>query len=256
MARTIYYKIVDDVHSTISDEEWEEIVRLQHWYNSEFIWTAGRLALKMYAVFPNWEKYRGDTKKLVQEISSRRSELKKRGMTENAIVEQLVDDGFVIAKRGGYSDDCLASGFTKIAGNEFNAYLVCEFLLKASMIAHKAVFSVFDEGNFIKPHRVRIRNGIVYIPSDEESHQNTEQYIQNRRVFSIVNPQKYDNFPQFRTFVTGFNDLDENQKQEVLRDWNWLGFAENYDINGDDVQGYDLNKKVVKIERLVRPDPR
>lgn len=247
MARTIYYKIVDTVNSTISDGEWEEIARLQHWYNSEFIWTAGRLALKMYAVFPNWEKYRGDTKKLAQEISSRRRELKKRGMTENAIVEQLVDDGFVIAKRGGYADDCLASGFTKVAGNEFNAYLVCEFLLKASTIARNAEFSLFDEGNFIKTHRVRIRNASVYIPSEHDM----QGYVQDQRVFSIVNPQKYDNFPQFRTFVTDFNDLDEDEKREVLKDWNWLGFADNYDINGDDLQGYDLNRKIVKIHRLL-----
>jgi len=248
MARTIHYKILDDVDSTISDEEWEEIVRLQHWYNSEFIWTAGRLALKMFAVFPNWEKYGGDTKKLVQEISLRRRELKRQGMTENAIVEQLADDGFVIAKRGGYADHCLASGFTKVAGNEFNAYLVCEFLLKASMIARDAVFSVVDEGSFIKTHRIRIRNGDVYLLAEPEFRQYAEQLIREKRVFSIVNPQKYDDFPQFRTYVIGFNDLEDEEKLKVLHDWNWLGFAENYDINGDDIQGYDLNKKVGKIE--------
>jgi hypothetical protein len=248
MARTIHYKIIDESTSIITDKEWEEISRLQHWYNSEFIWTAGRLALKMYAVFSNWDKYQGDTKKLLQTISSRRRELKRRGLTENAIIEQLVGDGYVIAKKGGYSDNCLASGFTKVAGNEFNAYLVCEFLLKASMIARNAAWTVFDEGNFIKTHRVRIRDGIVYVPTDGEEERRAEYYIREHKIFSIVNPQKYDNFPKFRTLVAGFNELDEEEKQEILRDWNWLGFSECYDINGDDIQGFDLNRKVRKVE--------
>lgn len=246
MARTIYYKILDNQRNAVSDEEWEEVSRLQHWYNSEFIWTAGRLAMKMYAVFPNWEKYNGDTKKLAQNIAREKRMLRKKGLTENAIVEYLAREGYVFAKKGGYTDNCLASGFTKVAGNEFNAYLVCEFLLKASLIARRAEFSVYDEGNFIKPHRIFIENGVVRFP--QESWKSMDE--RSTRVFSIVNPQKYDHYPKFRTSVAGFNELEEEERQEIVRDWNWLGFGENYDINGDDIQGYDLNRKVVDIRGI------
>jgi len=34
----------------------------------------------------------------------------------------------------------------------------------------------------------------------------------------------------------------------------WLGFENNYDINGDDIQGFDLNKKVARFE-IVPPGP-
>lgn len=143
MARTIHYKILDDPHNKITDQEWEDVLKLQHWYNSEFIWTAGRLAFKMYAVFSNGEGFDGDEKKMMECITQRQRELRNRGLSENEIILQLASDSLVIAKKGGYMDNCLASGFTKVAGNEFNAYLVCEFLLKASMIAKNAEVSIY-----------------------------------------------------------------------------------------------------------------
>lgn len=247
MARTIHYKIVDDVESRLTDEEWENILRLQHWYNSEFIWTAGRLAFKMYAVFPNWEEFVGDESQLLSQIARRQRELRRAGYSENQIILHLESDGLVIAKKGGYMDNCLASGFTKIAGNEFDAYLVCEFLLKASTIAPTSIISVYDEGRFIKTHRMKIQDGAVRVQADEEERHVAKELISQRRVFSIVNPQKYDDFPKFRTLVSGFNDLDATEKMEILRDWNWLGFGENFDLNGDDIQGYNLNEKVAEF---------
>ncbi len=248
MARTLHYKIVDDPRNILSDRESEEVLRLQHWYNSEFVWTAGRLALKMYAVFPNWEEFDGDEKQLIERITRRQRELRKSGFSENKIILQLESDGLVIAKKGGYTDNCLASGFTKVAGNEFNAYIVCEFFLKASSIAKKTEFSLYDEGKFVKCGRIKIRDGIVRITGDDASKGFIEDLVHERKIFSIVNPQKYDEFPKFRTLVSGYNDLDEGEKMEILKDWNWLGFGDNFDINGDDIQGYNLNAKVRGFE--------
>ena len=247
MARTLHYKIADHPRNTVVNEEWEEVLRLQHWYNSEFVWTAGRLALKMYAVFPNWEEFGGDEKQLIERITHRQRELRKSGCSENEIILQLESDGLVTAKRGGYMDNCLASGFTKVAGNEFNAYLVCEFLLKASTIVRNAEISVYDEGKFIKTKKIKLQDGIVRIAADDGQAELTRQLVHARRIFSIVNPRKYDEFPKFRTLVAGYNDLDEGEKMEILKDWNWLGFGENFDITGDDIQGYDLNAKVFRF---------
>lgn len=105
-----------------------------------------------------------------------------------------------------------------------------------------------DQGNFIKTKRIKIQDGIIRVAWDEKHKQHSEQAVRNGRIFSIVNPQKYDDFPKFRTLVTDFNNLDEEEKLEILKDWNWHGFGENYDINGDDIQGYDLNAKVTKFE--------
>src|SRR5271169_2650294 len=126
MARKIYYKIIDDGTTAISDDEWNTISRLQHWYNSEFIWTAGRLALKMFAIFPDTERHTGNIEELRRAIYRRRLQLQDENKSENEIVRTLVSEGLIVAQRGGYFEQCLASGFTRVAGNEFNAFLASE----------------------------------------------------------------------------------------------------------------------------------
>jgi hypothetical protein len=72
-----------------------------------------------------------------------------------------------------------------------------------------------------------------------------QEMVNNHHVFSIIDPAKYDNFPKFKSSISDFNELDFNERLAVLKDWNWLGFGDNFDIHGDDVQGSDLNKKVL-----------
>ena len=255
MARKLYYKILDDGNNAVSDLQWDEILRLQHWYNSEFVWTAGRLAFKMYAVFPNVDSMTTNEDDLWEQIRDRHRLLRSEGISENQIIRNLEAEGLVIAKKGGYFDGCLASGFTRVAGNEFNAYLVCEFLLKASMAAPDMVISVCDEGEFIKPRNIRMQQGKVFLSHPENSKQSYYQLmVSNRHVFAIVDTAKYDHFPRYETTIADFNNLPANEQHIILKDWNWLGFENNYDINGDDIQGFDLNRKVVSFE-ISSPEP-
>ena len=245
MARKLYYKILDDGTNGIQPEEWEEISRLEHWYNSEFIWTAGKLALKRFAVFPNLDGHEGEEDALWKNIVDRKMELRKEGHNEEEIVRLLEAANMVIAKKGGYFDGCIASGFTRVAANEWNAYLVCEFLLRCSRIASGAVISVEDEGGFIKTKRIQLSQGTVILKTiDQQNASFCELAATNHHVFSIVDPEKYDRFPTFTSTVAEFNSMDPDERHMVLKDWNWLGFENNYDRNGDDVQGADLNKKV------------
>jgi hypothetical protein len=255
MARKLYYKVIDDGTSTIRESEWEAILRLQHWYNSEFIWTAGRLGFKMYAVFPNPEAEEGNRNGLLVRITLRRNELRNQGMTENQAIEQMQSEGLVVVQKGGYIDQCLASGFTRVAANEFDAFLVCEFLLKASALAPDASMVAYDEGEFIKSKRVTFRNRTVTLEiRDEERDRYFRNLVEHRHVFAVVDSAKYDHFPRFQSMVTGFNDKTVDEKLSILKDWNWLGFENNFDLNGDDVQGYDLNKKVSDF--LIESAPR
>src|SRR5258707_13514915 len=100
-----------------------EITRLQHWYNSEFIWTAGKLELKMYITFLNTDQHDMTREELEQIIQQRRTEYLQLGFSENEIILHLERENLIIAKKGGYFDNCIASGFTRVAGNEFNAFL-------------------------------------------------------------------------------------------------------------------------------------
>ena len=254
MARKLYYKILNDGRNLVTDVEWEEILRLQNWYNSEFSWSAGRIAFKMYAVFPNIDKHILTREELRTMVLARMSELKGQGLTENQIILKLEREGLVTAKQGGYFDDCVASGFTRVAGNEFNAYLVCDFLVKASRIAPSAVITLYDEGEFVKPKYVRISNGTVVLTLSEKSRRSSfELMIENRHVFAVVDSAKYDRFPRFQSTIAEFNDLPFDERQDIVKDWNWLGFENNFDINGDDIQGFDLNRKVsgFRLEEVV-----
>lgn len=245
MARKLYYKILNDGRNHVADPEWEEILRLQHWYNSEFSWSAGRIAFKMYAVFPNVEKQVLTREELRARVLARMSELKAQGFTENQIILHLEREGLVTAKQGGYFDDCVASGFTRVAGNEFNAYLVCDFLVKASRIAPRAVITLYDEGEFVKPKNLKISDGSAILTLEEPARRSSyELMIENRHVFAVVDSAKYDRFPRFQSTISDFNDLPFDERQDIVKDWNWLGFENNFDINGDDIQGFDLNRKI------------
>jgi hypothetical protein len=245
MARKLIYKFPDHSGNRIEPAEWEEIFRLQHWYNSEFIWTSGKLALKMYAVFPLSPHPLYDEEELFKRIAERRTELRAEGKTEDHIVESLDRERLIIAKRGGYYDDCLASGFTHVAANEWNAYLVGDFLLKCSRIAPAASIELVDEGQFVKPGVVTLRNGHVFVPVVERHKTGyLEAMVEHRHVFSITDPAKYDRFPAYDSTVPGFNELDTDEQAQIVRDWRWLGFENDFDLNGDDVQGSNLNEKV------------
>lgn len=255
MARKLYYKVVNDGNNKITDQQWDSIQRLQHWYNSEFIWTAGRLGFRMYAVFPNTEFTLEKTSDTELRIKNRKQELQKGGLTENETIQQLESEGLIIVQKGGYFDNCIASGFTRVAANEFNAFLVCEFLLKSSILAPEATISVYDEGEFIKPKKISFHQRSVIISSLDESKQKVyQEMINNRHVFAIVDPAKYDHHPRFTNMVLDFIDLKLDERLSILKDWNWLGFENNFDLNGDDVQGFDLNKKV-KIFTIETPNP-
>ena len=248
MARKLYYKVVPNKGSELPDEAWETILRLQHWYNSEFVWTAGRLALKMFAVFQNPESQGLSAEAIAARIAERQRELEYQGKTQNEIIRILLGEGLIIVLSGGYFDNCIASGFTRTAGNEFNAFLVCEFLLKVSTIVPDLTIDVYDEGEFIKSHHIFFSNGTVSVPVEEEDRRwYYDAIVRNRHVFSVVDSAKYDNLPHFRVTVPDFDELSPREKMNVLKDRSWLGFENNYDINGDDIQGYDLNKRVVEF---------
>jgi len=249
MGRKLYYRVEDTPSNTISDEEWEQILRLQRWYNSEFIWSCGRLAFKMFSVFPNWEYLSIDSEVYWDTVRKRTRELRRTLPNENEVTRTLEREKLVIVKKGGYFDGSKASGFTKVAGNEFNAYLVSEFILKASILAPNAEFILRDEGGFVKCREVRMKKGRVKIRAkDSRALARARELAETRHVFSIVNPSKYDQFPKFKTVVAGFNEMEEDDRKMIVKDWNWLGFAGAYDRDGDDLTGYDLNKKVFSFE--------
>jgi hypothetical protein len=250
MGRRIIYKIEQTPDNRITDEEWSELQKLQHWYNSEFVWSNGKLLFKRYVIFPNTEDFSDLDSNIWEIIRQRRQRLVEEGFTETEVVAQLEKDGLVSVKWGGYFDGCLASGFTRVADNEWNAYLVCDFLLKASTICSTASILVEDEGKFIKTGKLYMKQGEVLVPRSVYERSSFREFIEARRLFSIVDPEKYEKHPRFKNIIPEFNKLNAEERLEQLRRWNWLGYDDSYDEHGDDRKGFDLNQKVRAIRLL------
>ncbi len=249
MGRRIIYKIEDRPGNSVTESEWADIQKLQHWYNSEFQWSTGKLAFKRHVLFPNTEEFSDLDQSVWELISQRHQSLQAQGFSEHEVVAQLEKDRLVFVKWGGYFDGCIASGFTRVADNEWNAYLVCDFLLKASTLCPSATFQIIDEGKFVKTGTVWLRNGVGLLPKSlVRSDVSVELLVEERRVFSIVNAQKYDKHPAFRNLIPEFNSLELKERRALVRNWNWLGYEDSYDAHGDDLKGFNLNSKVQKFE--------
>ncbi len=245
MARSIFYRVIDDGNNFISGEEWEEIHSLQRWYNTEFFWTAGKIDFRRFVVFPNYDFVGTETSKIKREFSK----LEEAGYSEEEIVERLESDGLIIVKRGGYEDGMVASGFTRTADNELNAFLVLDFLLKVSRIASTASLEIYDEGSLVKTHGIRLENGDGYVSEKLVDDETLRLVRRTQRVFAIVNPDKYDGHSAFTCHVNDFNELQADERAKVVEDWNWLGYESkvNFDFNGDDFFGFDLNQKLCHL---------
>jgi len=125
--------------------------------------------------------------------------------------------------------------------------------LKISHLCPNITIDIYDEGEFIKTRQIKMMNGEVIIPiRDRQRMWYYEQVVKNRHAFAVVDSGKYDDFPKFQSTINDFNDMTFDERMTILKDWNWLGFENNYDINGDDIQGFDLNKKVTvfRLENL------
>jgi len=245
VSRRIIYKIRQADGPPVPDAQWDEVMKLQHWYNSEFLWSSGRIAFKRYALFPNTEEFSDLGQSIWEIIAAREDKLRRDGCSDTETIEQLERDRLVFVKWGGYFDGCHASGFTRTADNEWNAFLVCDFLLKASVVAPEATFYVHDEGNFIKTGSVKLRAGAVIVPAHQFRIPSfVEELTKDRHVFSVVDPDKYARHPALRNIIPDFNRLEPDERKTVLKNWNWLGYGDGYDTEGDDRKGFDLNKKV------------
>jgi hypothetical protein len=253
MPRAIRYHVDETPENDIPNDAWKEIVRLQHWYNSEFIWSCDRLALKRYILFPNYESI-PDMPYRTAKFHFRKRWLQKKIelQDEIAAVKAVVEEGLFDVRWGGVRDNSIASGITRVADNEFNAYLVCEFLLKCSVIATAATFVAEDEGRFILTKRAMFRNGDILIARDDLAPlvPDLDTTLEIPQVFSVVNPTRYDEHPRFTQNVEDFEEMDDEEITVNVNNFKALGFAQNYETAWGDGEGLNLQQRARKVVLL------
>jgi hypothetical protein len=251
MARRLYCYVYRTEENSITDDEWERIKKLQHWYSSEFIWTAGKPSLKMFVVFPNYEHPLADENKLIEYIQKRWGELKSESLSENAIVRRLHKEKVILLREGGYYDDCLLSGSVRVADNEWNAYLFTELVLKSSRIAANATFEIHDEGEFIRWRPVFFRAGKAFVGarSQQQAHR-IQRILDEGRLFAGVDPVRYDHHPRYRSQISGYQKLEEVEKLSILRNWNWDGYRSTDQDTTESINILDLSVKIEDLSLL------
>jgi len=248
MPRALRYYIEDSESNRIEDAEWKEIARLQHWYNSEFIWSCDKIGLKRFIIFPNYDKI-PDMPYHTAKYHFRKRLLQKKIELQDEVgaVRAMEAEGLFHVRWGGVRDGSIASGITHVADNEFNAYLLCEFLLKCSVIATNASFMVEDEGRFILTKRAGFRNGEILLFREDIYDEKEEIPLDLPQVFSVVNPDKYNEHPRFSQSVEDFDDLDDEQILETVHNYGTLGFAQNYETAWGDGEGLNLQQRARKL---------
>lgn len=250
MPRALRYYVDDNGTNLITNDEWTEIARLQHWYNSEFIWSCDRIDLKRYILFPNYD-HMPEMPYRTARYHFRKRLLAKKIEIGNWVeaVQAMEAEGLFHVRWGGTRENSIASGITHVADNEYNAYLLCEFLLKCSTISRQSVFTVEDEGRFVLPGRAMFLDGVVQVSADDlaELEHNVE-LLDVPQVFSVVNHTKYDDHPRFSQNIEGFSELDEAEIAAAVGKHGGLGFGENYDTHWGDHKGLNLQQRARKVE--------
>jgi len=245
MARRILYRIPASDGALVSEPEWDEVQRLQRWYNSEFVWSSGRLVFRRYVLFINAEEFSDLEWSPTEIVEKRKAFLRDQGFGELAIVAQLEKDGLVSVRWGGYQDRSYASGFTRVADNEWNAYLVCDFLLKVSLAIPKVAIVATDEGQFIKTETVFFRNGAVEVPIPKSgAPRSALAAIEANRVFAMVDPTRYAEHKAPRNVIPQFTERENEERKKLVKNWNWLGFGNRDSELAQPEDGLDLNKKI------------
>lgn len=250
MPRALRYYVPDTGSDLLPNAIWKEVARLQHWYNSEFIWSCDRIGLKRYILFPNYDHIPDMPYHIARYHFRKRLLAKKIELQDElAAVRAIEEEGLFTVRWGGVRDDSVASGITHVADNEFNAYLLCEFLLKCSTLSPEAEFYVEDEGRFILTKKAMFKNGEVIVKPEDAwpNLGNRPVPIEPPQVFAVVNPAKYDEHPNFTQTIDDFEDLDEEAQIAQVRGYGQLGFTNNYETAWGDNDGLNLQQRVRKI---------
>ncbi|MEW6202561.1 MAG: hypothetical protein AB1546_11325 [bacterium] len=146
MGRTLHYKVLNT--EEISEEEKEVMYEVSMKYNSgdyEDVWTCESFYLDPWAFHPNWEKV-GDLGGK-EFINRRYRELERSALFRGEILNKMHNEGLILFTKDTIYNGKVA-GFTKVGGNEYNAFLVYEALIEISKNT-KSEISLCDEGAFL-----------------------------------------------------------------------------------------------------------
>ena len=158
MGRTLHYTMHPNHSVTVTEGDWEKVETITDYFNHNFKWTCEDVGFNNLSYYPRWLNRFPDSKLkeaptevLWRFLDAEYVKLKEKGLSRFAIIRDLHKRKFIAF----YNDsDCLelqkAHGFTKVAGNEWNALLVVAWLTAVSTMLPHHDFELHDEGKLLK----------------------------------------------------------------------------------------------------------
>lgn len=188
MGRTLHYGIEGNISPTKS--QYQKLLDLCNSYNEKYNWTCENVHLGI-DYYPNWEHFRKDKNEdnAWDIINQNYNALKAQGLEEIDIIYTLEKMNYVLL----YERDELR-GFTKVCGNEDNAYYVINFVLDCSKVFPKREFYLHDEGDALYCPLL-IKNGLAKpdLKDVEESlrYWKNNAYLHSGNCWDVTNAEKY-----------------------------------------------------------------
>lgn len=209
MGRTLHYELQENKSVGLTEADWDKINQITKYFVDNYKWTCEQPQFSNIGYFPRWPEWfkdsalpklpGGNTNDNVQKywdvVESEVKKLEAKNLTRLQTVKELLARK-IIALHGddpNVIDLQKAHGFTKVAGNEWNAVLVTAWLTAVSKVLPQHVFTLHDEGDFLTT-RLVIRNGQA---RGEHSSvwKDVGSFCRN------INPADFAQHPEFKTLV-------------------------------------------------------
>ncbi|OGJ85799.1 MAG: hypothetical protein A2268_00910 [Candidatus Raymondbacteria bacterium RifOxyA12_full_50_37] len=239
MGRTLHYTLLRNDAFPITEKDWDRIIAATEAFNTKFTWTCERVGFHNVDYYPRWPSRFKNSRLPVdgdawEYINARYKRLEKRNLNHLQIVRRMLSEKF-IAIHGDNPDKIdlqQANGFTKVAGNEWNAFLTVAWIVTVSTMLPNHEIELNDEGHFLKcplvikngkarPNcmrmveyihwlKLKIREGIVayqkYLPEAEENYK-TFKDVGTKSIGFFCRPVDRADFEQYPKFDTVTIDM-------------------------------------------------
>ncbi len=182
MGRTLFYKLHRNPAIKVTDGDWERIDKLTTCFRTKFRWSCETVGFYTLDFHPRWREWFPDSRlpsdqKGWEFVNAAYEELKQKGLSRLKIIRRLHRQKLIDYDGANGLDLQSALGSTKVAGNEYNAFLVAVWLAEVSKLLPHHKFELRDEGRFLKV-ALMLQNGLAKPDLDYVRH--TIRYIENK----------------------------------------------------------------------------
>ena len=166
MGRTLHYKIRPNPKHPLTDKDWECIDRMTEYFKKHFTWTCEQVGFSTLNFHPLWKRWSEDSRLPNDEdgwefVMTEFDRLREKSLSRLDAIRNLHKRKLIAVSCDNDTLDIQeADGFTKVGGNEWNAFLVTAFIVAVSRLVPNHEIELWDEGRFLRCPLI-VENGLA-----------------------------------------------------------------------------------------------